>query len=131
MAADELDISSYANAVARLEEAFSKPPSNDLERDGCVQRFEYTYELAWKMMRRHMMVIGLGDMELMGRRELFREAARRGLIDDPERWFDFQKARNLTSHNYDEHKAAAAYTVALGFVSDARKLLEKLIDLHA
>jgi len=60
MSADELDISSSANAVARSEEAFGHAPANDLVRDVCVQRVEYTYELAWRMMRRHLMFLGLG-----------------------------------------------------------------------
>jgi nucleotidyltransferase substrate binding protein (TIGR01987 family) len=131
MSSDALDLSAFASAVSRLEEAMARSPANDLERDGCIQRFEYTYELAWKMMRRHMIVIGAGDAELLGRRELFREAARRGLIDDPERWFGFQKARNITSHNYDEHKAEVAYREAKDFLPHAKSLLEKLIDLHA
>ena len=131
MGTDDLDLSGFANAVARLADAFVDPPANDLERDGCIQRFEYTYELAWKMMRRHLVVLGAGDAELLGRRELFREAARRGLIDDPERWFAFQKARNLTSHNYDEHKAEAAFAEAQAFLPHAKALLEKLIDAHA
>jgi len=131
MGSDDLDLSGFANAVARLAEALAKPPLNDLERDGCIQRFEYTYELAWKMMRRHLLVIGAGDAELLGRRELFREAARRGILDDPEPWFDFQKARNITSHNYDESKAALSYAAAKLFLPHAQRLLEKLIDLHA
>lgn len=36
----------------RLEVAFATVPANDLERDGCIQPFEYTYELCWKMLRR-------------------------------------------------------------------------------
>lgn len=73
----------------------------------------------------------VGDADLLGRRELFREAARRGLIADPETWFTFQKARNLTSHNYDEDKADETYQVALSFVPHARKLLNELLDRHA
>ncbi len=108
MGTEDLDLSGFANAVARLAEALARQPANDLERDGCIQRFEYTYELAWKMMRRHLISIGAGDAELLGRRELFREAARRGIVNDPEPWFDFQKARNITSHNYDESKGVVA-----------------------
>ncbi len=131
MDAEALDLSSLLNAVSRLEEAFAAPPANDLERDGCIQRFEYTYELCWKMMRRQLVLMDVGDADLLGRRELFREAARRGLITDPELWFSFQKARNLTSHNYDTDKAEETYKTASTFVSHARALLNELLDRHA
>lgn len=52
MEPEALDLSSLMNAVTRLEAAFSRSPGNDLERDGGIQRFEYTYELCWKMIRR-------------------------------------------------------------------------------
>ena len=131
MESEALDLSSLMNAVARLEGAFGRPPGNDLERDGCIQRFEYTYELCWKMIRRQLVLMDVGDADLLGRCELFREAARRGLITDPELWFTFQKARNLTSHNYDEDKADETYAVALSFVPHARKPLDELLDRHA
>lgn len=128
---EPLDLSSLLNAVLRLEEAFASVPGNDLERDGCIQRFEYTYELCWKMMRRQLILMEAGDADLLGRRELFREAARRGLIDDPELWFSFQKARNLTSHNYDADKAEETYLAAKAFVPQARKLLDELSNRSA
>jgi nucleotidyltransferase substrate binding protein (TIGR01987 family) len=131
MGTEDLDLSSLSNALARLAEALEKEPSNDLERDGCIQRFEYTYELSWKMIRRHLMVIDTPGAGTMGWRELFREAARQGVIGDPELWFSFHRARNITSHNYDEIKAEESYTVAKEFLPHARALLETLIDLHA
>ena len=128
---EDIDLSGFSNAVSRVSEALAKPPANDLERDGGIQRFEYTYELAWKMMRRHLLAMDAPDADLLGRKELFREAARRGLIDDPELWFIFQKARNITNHNYDEHKAEASCRAAIDFLPHAKGLLKKLIDLHA
>jgi len=128
------------NAVSRLEEAFAEPPANELERDGCIQRFEYTYELCWKMMRRQLVLMEAEDADLLGRRELFREAARLGLITDPQSPLSIrrgglgvrpQRARNLTSHNYDPDKAEETYQAALFFVPQARRLLNTLIDRHA
>jgi len=116
MDAETLDLSSLLSAVTRLEEAFAEPPANDLERGGCIQRFEYTCELCWKMMRRQLVLMDATDADLLGRRELFREAARLGFINDPEMGFSFQRARNLTSHNYDPGKAEETYTTALSFV---------------
>ena len=64
------------------------------------------------------------------RKELFRLAARFGLIDDPLPWFSYGDARNLSSHTYDEEKAESVYETALDFVKDARNLLEKLKELN-
>jgi nucleotidyltransferase substrate binding protein (TIGR01987 family) len=83
------------------------------------------------MVRRQLVFMDVGDADLLGRRELFREAARRGLIDDPEEWFSFQKARNLTSQNYDADKAEETYAAAKAFVPQARRLLDELTDRNA
>lgn len=131
MAAERLDFSSLLGAVTRLEEAFGTEPGNGLERDGCIQRFEYTCELCWKLVRRQLMLMDAGDADLLGRKELFREAARCGLIDDPEGWFAVQKARNMTNYNYDEDMADKAYATAKEFLPQARWELQELMERNA
>ena len=53
-------------------------------------------------------------------------AARARLVDDPLPWFDYAKARNITSHVYDDTKAQEVYETALRFAADARRLLVAL-----
>ena len=96
MDSPELDLTSFHRAVGQLEQAYAQKPANELARDGCIQRFEYTFELAWKMLRRHF---ALEDAE----------AAKQGLITDPVPWFGFLEPRNTTSHVYDSDKAEQVY----------------------
>lgn len=63
-------------------------------------------------------------------RNLFREAGRQGLIDDVLRWFAYHKARNLTSHTYNENTAEETFLVVKQFSTDVEKLFKKLEKLN-
>ncbi|CAN5386229.1 hypothetical protein BH11ARM2_BH11ARM2_03890 [soil metagenome] len=102
-------------------------PVDEYIRDSVIQGFEYTYESAWKLMRRVLLhEIGLTGAEGAARRELFRMAAQEGLIPDPMPWFEFHDARNLTSHLYDERAAERVYQVAGRFLPEVRALAVRL-----
>ena len=104
--------------------------SDDLRnglRAGAIQYFEFTYELAWKMMKRWLEYnIGSSYVDGFSRRELYRIAAEHRLIDDVDQWMDYHHDRNLTSHTYDEDVAKQVYETARCFCCDAMKLLEVL-----
>lgn len=104
---------------------------DDVVRDAAVKRFEFTYEMAWKMMRRHLQWAGRQDVESLPRRELFRLAARASLIGDPLKWFAYHEARNLTSHTYEEANARKVTTLLKVFVKDTAELLRNLKEYHA
>lgn len=106
---------------------------NDLLRDGVIQRFEYTFELAWKMLKRRI-EIDVGNSEEVdsySKRQLFRVGGERGLIDDVESWFDSLEKRNLTSHTYEGATAAQVASVIERFSGCAGRLLEKLKERNA
>ena len=97
-------------------------------RAGVIQNFEFTYELSWKFIQRWLRE-NRGSAEIdfpRSRKDLFRAAAKYGLIRDPSPWFEYGDARNLTSHTYSEDKAEIVFQIALRFVPDAKFLLEKL-----
>ena len=60
------------------------------------------------------------------RKDLFRMAARYGLIKDPIPWFDYGNARNLMSHTYDHEKVQEIYSITYEFLQDAKFLLKQL-----
>ena len=126
-----LDLSSLRKAVLSLERAL-KQEKNEFLRDSVVQRFEYSYELCWKFMARHLeQDIGSIETDRLSRRDLFRVAAEKGLIDDPAAWFTFHAARNRTSHMYAEEVAEEVYGVALNFAPLARNFLNRMEKLYA
>jgi nucleotidyltransferase substrate binding protein (TIGR01987 family) len=98
-------------------------------RDAVNQRFEYTYELAWKMVQRWVQENApVASADPFTRKELYRIAARFGLIDEPADWFVYHKARNLASHTYDEANAAEAFDAAKKFAGEVKELMDKLRD---
>lgn len=124
-----LDISSLKSAVLQLQqgiEAAEKEPSKEIMRDGVIQRFEYCYELAQKMIRRTLETQFDEKVDSMTWNDVLRTAAEHGLIEDVERWFDYRTERNKTSHTYDAAVAALVYGTAKKFLPDVQTLLSRL-----
>ena len=87
----------------------------DLLKEGLIQRFEYTHELAWKVMKDYAEYQGYTDIR--GSRDAFRKAFEMEIITD-KRWMESIADRNLTSHNYDDETAEAIYeAVRIAFKS--------------
>lgn len=88
----------FADAVDRKEELYREGFS-DIYLDLIVKRFEFTYEMSWKAIKRYLSYIG---MEALNPRSCFKEAYAQGLISDESVWLDMVERRNLSSHIYDE-----------------------------
>ena len=96
-------LATFGKALARMDEVVTLWHSrklSDLERDGMIQRFEYTQELAWKLLKNYIEY--QGEAQMGGSRDTIRQAFRLGLIENSEPWFDMLESRNLTSHVYYE-----------------------------
>jgi nucleotidyltransferase substrate binding protein (TIGR01987 family) len=129
-----INISALQNAINSLESAIVRSqsePGDDLLRDGVIQRFEYTFELCFKMLKRILESMSLVSSEIdsMSYKSILREAFERGLIQDVNQWIIYRHQRNLTSHTYNEEKAKQVYQTTLLFIHDAKKLYQKL-DEH-
>ena len=72
---------------------------SDLEKQGLIQAFEYTHEIAWNVLRDYF--IYQGNNAISGSRDATREAFQKGLIDDGEVWIEMIKSRNHSSHTYN------------------------------
>ena len=131
-----LDFSSFEKALASLQRVLTRsagaPGDEDL-RDACIQRFEYTYELAYKMLKRQLEqeLPSTDELDHQPFKEIIRIGAERGLIADPQRWFAYRDKRNITSHTYDEAKAREVYGILADFAYDAADLLSRLQGRHA
>ncbi len=76
---------------------------DDIIREGLIQRFEYTHELAWNVMKDFLKEKGVS--ELFGSKDTTREAYSTGLIHSGKVWMEMIKSRNKTSHTYNEETA--------------------------
>jgi nucleotidyltransferase substrate binding protein (TIGR01987 family) len=96
------------NAARRLQEAVGQPET-DLVRDAVIQRFEFTFELAWKSLKIYLERQGL---DCGGPRSTLKKAFAESLIDSQEEadvWLQMLEDRNLTSHAYDQALASRIY----------------------
>ncbi len=115
-----VDVSNLLKASKKFEE-FRIHLENEQYKAGAVKAFEYSYEVAWKTMKRLLEAQGKNPYT---HREIFREAAASGLISDPKIWFEFIKMKNLTVHTYNEQNIEQ---IILGF-EDFSKALQDLLQ---
>ena len=93
----------YRQALTRLSDAVAlsrQRALSDLEEQGLIQAFEFTHELAWNVLKDYLEAQGF--VELIGSKNATRQAFKNGLLADGEAWMDMIKARNLTSHTYQD-----------------------------
>jgi len=113
------------NDKARMAELDSD--QQEAIRAGVIQNFELTYELSWKFIQRWLKENHPEDVELLRtRRDMFRHAAKQGLIEKSETWFEYGDARNMTAHTYSDDKARIVFETALKFLPDVQYLLKQL-----
>lgn len=116
----------YRQALARLTEAVDlsrQRALTDLEKQGLVQAFEFTHEMAWNVLKDYLEEQGFTD--IVGSRGATRQAFKDGLIADGETWMDMIKARNQTSHTYNLDVAEAIARDVLGRFHPAFAAMEK------
>lgn len=98
--------SNFRKALAQLEKALQlleQRPLSELEMQGLIQGFEYTYELSWNVLKDYLQYQGIQG--IIGGRDAITEAFRVGLIVDGEAWMLMLKNRNKTAHTYNENTA--------------------------
>lgn len=131
-----IEIAPLRNALQSLERGLARHRLDRLDeelRDACIQRFEYCFELSWKMLKRQIEAETGNTAEVDGysKRTLFRVAAERGLIDSPEPWFVYLVQRNKTSHAYNAQVATELAAVLEEFFTAASTLLARLETRNA
>ena len=134
----KLDLTPLNDAVAQLEEALdyygsdlaSRDPALKLHlRAAAIQAFEFTYELSFKMIKRHLEQVSENPAQLdeMSFTAIMRDAFRRGLVQsEVSSWKEYRKLRGTTSHTYDGDKAQMVFQGIPGFLREARYLRDRL-----
>ena len=115
----------FYNALNRLEESLVENPT-EIIIDGALHRFEFTFELAWKVIKTYLEYMGM--VEKTGSpRETIQNGFKQGLIRDGEAWIEMMLARNALSHLYDENESRNIYrNIKEKYVKLLKELKEKL-----
>lgn len=119
-------IDNYCNAISQLDKAiieYQTKSDDTLYRDGLIQRFEFSTELAWKSIKEYLEDQGF-SIAVASPRAILKEAFAGGIIDDEDAWNDILNARNLTSHIYDEKTATDVAARICGSFMPVFKKLE-------
>lgn len=122
-------LANYQDALQRLKEAiteFSGENVSDVVRDGLIQRFEFTYELAWKATRDYLVVQGIVDKNWP--KSVIKEAFTQGLIESELTWLEMIDDRNKTTHLYSQEEADRIANMVIDhYVHEFELLLGKLL----
>lgn len=123
----------YLKAYSLLEEAVQKHQSeglSELEQQGLIQRFEFTHELAWNVLKDYFYY--QGTTSINGSRDATREAFQNGLIQDGDQWMSMIISRNQSTHTYNQETAQELVEkitqVYIHLFSDLKDTLAALID---
>ena len=111
-----------SHAVRTLEER----PLSDLEKQGLIQAFEFTHELAWNVLKDYLEFEGIQG--IVGSRGAVREAFQRGLVTEGEAWMDMIAARNLSSHTYNPEVAEKLVSAVQNVFHPAFAALEARLE---
>ncbi len=116
--------SNFSKALKQLNKFIEKGKLNEFEKQGLIQAFEYTFELAWNTIKDYFEA--QGETEIHGSRDAFKLAFNRGIIEKGETWMDMIKSRSLTSHTYNEEVAEKiASDIEKFYVAEFTALHEK------
>ena len=129
---ETIDLTSFEKALNSLFEVikiYQCDTSDLITRDSMIQRFEYTYSISLKMIKRYFAngAFVFENIEGMTFNEMIRQANKKGLLrSNLEKWDNYRQKRNLTSHTYDEKIAIEVVAIIEDFALEAKFLLEKL-----
>jgi nucleotidyltransferase substrate binding protein (TIGR01987 family) len=128
----KLDVTSLGNAVRRLREGlarYERESTDEQLRDGLIQRFEFTYELNHKMLRRYLMETAASPDEIarLPFADLIRTGNIQGLLrSDWPAWRRFREMRARTSHTYDAGTALQVVAAIPAFLEEAEHFYAEL-----
>ena len=132
MSIDRLDITPFKNVIQRLEEGlvrFQRNTSDEQIRDGLIQRFEFTYELSHKTLKRYLEYTSVNPKQFdeMTFQDLIRTAnEHRLLLGNWPNWRTFRSMRSISSHTYNEDLALEVIKSIPRFIEEVKYLRDKL-----
>jgi nucleotidyltransferase substrate binding protein (TIGR01987 family) len=122
----EVILPDFARSLARFTEAVGAEPDSDLHRAGCIQYFEFTFDLAWKSIQAVASFYGLEPVK--SPRAAFKTSYCQGWITEQEPWLKMLEARNRMSHVYNADEALGVYRDLKDFRGPFEDLHRQLAD---
>ncbi len=119
----------FEKARAQLQEALELPAENDVIKAGCIQYFEFTFELAWKTIKRMAEEEGLTDCN--SPKSALKAAFSNGWIEAEQVWLDMLFSRNKMSHTYSAEDAMDVFDKLPVYADALQQLVEKASELTA
>lgn len=123
----DIDITYLVKAEKNLTDALHHLETNQLKM-GAIQAFELCHELCWKILKK--VITKVSTVQPQYSRDIYREAAKVGLIENPELWFDFITLRNQTVHTYLDAVLDDVISQLPLFQKEAQQLLLNLQKLQ-
>ena len=120
----ELLLDNFELAISRLDQALATPAASDLIRAGCIQYFEFCFELAWKSVKR--LAEQAGQLDCLSPKAALKTAFANRWIDNEETWLDMLASRNLMSHTYSAADALTIYQRLPAYLPEFKVLMEAL-----
>ncbi len=114
--------SQLRSAFERFKDVMQKE-KDEFIRDSAIQRFEFTFEISWKVMKAYLEEKGAKDLYFP--RDVIRNAFRAGIINSP-KWLEMIETRNITSHIYNENMAERVYNELPSYIPLIGELIEAL-----
>jgi len=122
----------YKKALITLESAVELAKTRkltDLEKQGTIQGFEFTFEIAWNLMKDFLEEQGITG--IIGSKGAVRQAFNKDLLENGQVWMDMIESRNLSSHSYDEATAENLFEkITLVFYPQLKVFMEKMNSLE-
>lgn len=123
MDSDDL-LNDLVRALAELEDALLLPAENNVIKAGCIQYFEFTFERAWKTVKRFAEDEGIADCN--SPKAALKAAFSTGWIEEEEVWLDMLSSRNKMSHTYSASSALQVFDKVPKYVKALKKLTARL-----
>jgi len=127
-----IDLNPLTRAIDRLQEGwaeYQREPARAIVRDGLIQRFEFTYEISHRTLKRYLQATSASpeEYDTMPFQDLIRSGNKAGLLQgDWPAWRAFRHMRSLTSHTYDEAVALEVVAGIATFIEEAAHLRDTL-----
>jgi len=117
----------FKKAVRQLQAALGISAEHDVIKAGCIQYFEFSFELVWKTIKRIAEEEGLADCN--SPKSALKAAFSNGWVDTEEVWLDMLSSRNKMSHTYSAEDALGVYDKLPAYADALQKLSEKSSEL--